>query len=245
MCARIRINRFLAASGLGSRRACERLILEGRVRINDETATQLARIIDTDSDAVTVDGRPVAMREEPLVLVLHKPEGVLSTVSDGFDRTTVIDLAREHGYEMRLFPIGRLDLNTSGILLLTNDGDLAHRLMHPRYKIEKRYIAVVAGAVPDATAERIAAGVDIGGFTTQPCTVRVLDRSATESTVEVRIREGRKRQIRRMFSAFGHAVMRLRRTAVGELEFDDLGPGDIRPLTRDELLTIRRMAGLS
>lgn len=245
MCALMRINRFLAAAGLGSRRACEALIREGRIRINGETAEQLAKIIDTDRDSVTVDGRTVEIAEEQLVLVLHKPEGVLSTVSDGFGRPTVIDLAREHGYGMRLFPVGRLDLNTSGILLLTNDGELAHRLMHPRYKVEKSYRAVVEGELDESTARRIAAGVDIGGFTTRPCFVRVIESSESESTVEVRIREGRKRQIRRMFAAFGYTVKRLRRIALGDLAFADLEPGAMRPLTDGELLAIRRMAGLS
>jgi 23S rRNA pseudouridine2605 synthase len=245
MCAMIRINRFLAAAGLGSRRACEELIREGRVRINGETTQQLAKIIDTDRDTVMVDGRTVEIEEEHLVLVLHKPEGVLSTVSDGFGRTTVIDLAREHGYGMRLFPVGRLDLNTSGILLLTNDGELAHRLMHPRYKVEKNYLAVVEGELDEQTARRIAAGVDIGGFKTRPCFVRIVESSESESTVEVRIKEGRKRQIRRMFAAFGYTVRRLRRTALGGLSFADLEPGAMRPLTGEELRAIRRMAGLS
>jgi pseudouridine synthase len=245
MCAQIRINRFLAAAGLGSRRACEQLIREGRVRVNGHTADRLAMIINTDSDRVDVDGRPVGEPVPPMVLVLHKPGGVLSTVSDGFGRTTVIDLARKRGYAMRLFPVGRLDLDTSGILLLTNDGDLAHRLMHPRYKVEKRYVAVVDGDVDEYTAGRLAAGVDIGEITTQPCYVHVVARSDTGSTVEVRIKEGRKRQIRRMFAAFGLKVVELRRVALGDLEFADLEPGDIRPLTDEELFEIRRMAGIS
>lgn len=221
------------------------MIREGRVRVNGETVSRLAMIIDTEKVTVEVDGRTVAIPDERLVLVLSKPEGVLSTVSDGFGRPTVTDLARERGYRMRLFPVGRLDLNTSGILLLTNDGELAHRLMHPRYKVEKSYIAVVGGDVDEQTAARIAAGVDIGGVTTQPCSVRIIERSRAESTVEIRISEGRKRQIRRMFAAMGLEVVKLRRVAIGNLRFADLEQGELRPLSADELSAIRRMAGLT
>lgn len=240
----MRINSCLARAGLGSRRACEDLIRQGLVLVNGESVTQLGMIIDTERDSVTVEGNPIELRAETLLLALNKPEGVLSTASDGFGRRTVIDIAREQGYRQRLFPVGRLDMNTSGILLLTNDGILANRLMHPRYKVEKRYFVLIEGQIEDRTVKRIAAGVDLGGRMTQPCVIDVLERDTGGSTLDVRIREGRKRQIRRMFSAHGHEVKRLRRVALGDLEFPDLEPGRIRPLTTDEEHRIRRMAGL-
>jgi len=241
--SRYRINRFLAAAGLGSRRKCEDLVREGRVRVNGEIADSLSMLI-ADDDTVTVDGRRVAPDEERVTLVMNKPGGVLSTVSDDFGRRTVADLAGERGWRQRLFPVGRLDMDTTGILLLTDDGVLAYRLTHPKHKVEKRYRVTVEGRVSDETAGKIASGVDLGGYVTRPCAVRVEKRGTDRSVLEVVLKEGRKRQIKRMFAAAGHRVLELERTGYGGLQFPDLGPGDLRRLTREEEDAIRKLTGL-
>ncbi len=244
MSPRMRINRFLASAGIGSRRRSEDLIREGRVQINGETVSELARFIETESDIVTLDGNRVDEVTGKMILVINKPFGVLSTVSDDRGRKTVISLARETGFKERLFPVGRLDMDTTGILLLTNDGDLAYRLTHPRFKIEKRYLVIVEGIIKDGAVEAVKAGVDLGDFVTMPCAVEVMGRSDGTSTLEIRLKEGKKRQIKRMFSAAGHPVLELKRVALGDLEFSDLKEGDIRRLTEEEEFMLREQTGL-
>jgi pseudouridine synthase len=244
MNAKMRINRYLASAGCGSRRKCEDLIRQGRVAVNGETLTKLAAVVDPEIDSVTLEGHRVARCVETRVLVLNKPAGVLSTVSDSFKRRTVIDVAREQGIKQRLFPVGRLDFDTSGILILTNDGDFAFRLTHPRFKIEKTYRVTVEGKVAEETVSRIAGGVDLGAYTTSPCSVAILECGSGTTTLEVRLMEGRKRQIKRMFARFGHRTIELARTAIGDLTFDDVEPGAIRALTAFEERRLRELAGL-
>jgi pseudouridine synthase len=244
MSKNIRINRFLAASGLGSRRKCENFIKEGRVEVNGLKVEELAQIIDPENDEVTVDGKLVKCRAECIVLVLNKPRGILSAVEDSHGRRTVIDLARDSGYRGRLYPVGRLDLDTSGVLLITDDGDLAYRLTHPRFKVEKRYLVRVEGRIENGTVAEIESGIDLGDYVTKPCSIRVIERSREDTSLEIRIKEGRKRQIRRMFSESGHKVILLHRISYGDMEFNDLDPGQIRALTEDEERELRKMAGL-
>ena len=240
----MRINRFLAAAGLGSRRKCEELIRKGVVFVNARRVETLSLTIDPEKDSVTVLGKPVTVPTATVVLVLNKPVGVLSTVTDSFDRKTVIDTAREKGYEDRLFPVGRLDLDTSGLLILTNDGDLAYRLTHPRFKIEKTYRVTVEGNISDEAVSRIASGIKTDDFVTQPCEVKVTARKGGKSELTVTLREGMKRQVRRMFALFGHKVIALHRTTLGDLEFKDLKLGEIRPLTKREERRLRELTGL-
>jgi|WetSurMetagenome_2_1015567.scaffolds.fasta_scaffold33591_3 23S rRNA pseudouridine2605 synthase len=245
MSAGVRINRWLASAGVGSRRKCDELIRAGLVSINGETLTRLGALVDPEVDSITVEGRAVARADAPMVLVLNKPAGVLSTVTDSFKRRTVIDIAREHGFAKRLFPVGRLDLDTSGLLLLTNDGDLAYRLTHPRFKIEKTYRLTVEGNVGEDSIAAIASGVEIEGYRTKPCSVTVVERSRGTTTLDVRLKEGRKRQIRRMFEIFGHRTIRLARTALGDLRFEDCAPGDMRLLSEREEWRLRELTGLT
>ena len=244
MSAKVRINRWLASAGIGSRRKCDELIRAGLVSVNGETLTQLGTLVDPDLDSIAVEGCVIARADAPVVLVLSKPAGVLSTVADSFNRRTVIDLAREHGFRERLFPVGRLDLDTSGILLLTNDGDLAYRLTHPRFKIEKTYRLVVDGNVADDTIVAIESGVELDGYRTKPCGVEIVKRGKAATTLEVRLTEGRKRQIRRMFELFDHRTIELARTALGDLCFGDLLPGAMRLLSEHEERRLRELAGL-
>ena len=241
---KIRINRFLAAAGLGSRRKCEELIRKGLVFVNGESVDKLAVLIDPESDSITVDGVPVRYEGKSFVLVLNKPPGVLSTVTDSFRRKTVIDLAREQGFTDRLFPVGRLDLDTTGIILLTNDGYLAYRLTHPRYKIEKTYDVVVEGRISARAVSRIAGGIGEGDFVTRPCEVAILKKYDDRTLLRVVLREGRKRQIKRMFALCGHKVIELRRIALGDLRFEDLETGAVRPLTKNEERRLRELTGL-
>lgn len=245
MSAKVRINRWLASAGIGSRRKCDDLIRAGVVSINGRALTRLGTLVDPDVDSIAVDGLVVGRADAPLVLVANKPVGVLSTVTDSFKRKTVIDIAREHGYAMRLFPVGRLDLDTSGILLLTNDGDLAYRLTHPRFKIEKTYRLIVDGIVGDDTIAAIESGVEIDEYRTKPCTVAIVRRGGRTTTLDVRLTEGRKRQIRRMFALFDHRTIELTRTALGDLCFEDLVPGAMRLLSKGEELRLRELAGLT
>jgi len=241
----MRINRFLASAGFGSRRKCEDLVRAGSVSINGKVNVNLAATVDVESDVVTVDGIRAVPRGNTRIFVLNKPAGVLCTVSDDRKRKTVLDIAAEKGYGRGLFPVGRLDMYTSGIILLTDDGDLTYRLTHPRFKIDKVYIVKVAGEVRDAEIARIASGIDLDGEKTGPCAITVLERNKYETMMEVVLREGRNRQIRRSFMEIGHKVRRLHRKALGELEFKDLAEGSMRPLSVREEKVLRRQTGLS
>jgi len=241
---KVRINRYLAMAGVGSRRKCEELISGGCVSVNNEVVTDLATKIDIESDRVTVDGKPISPVGRRIVLILNKPEGVLSTVEDTHKRKTVIDIAREHGYSERLFPVGRLDMNTSGLILITNDGELAYRLTHPRYKVDKTYNVIVEGRVKDSTVRKMEKGLDLPDLKTMPCRIEVLNRSREDTELEVTIREGKKRQVRRMFAHFGHRVLKLHRKAIGDLMFEDVEVGRMRPLNKEELSRLRELVGL-
>jgi 23S rRNA pseudouridine2605 synthase len=232
-----RLNRYLAACGLGSRRGVEALVSDGRVTIDGVIATSPGQRVQ-EGAAVTVDGREVAPEALAYVL-LHKPAGVVTTVRDTHGRRTVVDLV---GRESRLFPIGRLDADTTGLLLLTNDGELAARLMHPRHGVEKTYEATVRGAVSAETATRLAQGIDLDGRPTAPARVRILRASAQGSVVELVLHEGRKRQVRRMLEAVGHPVASLHRSAYGGLRLGALAPGASRLLSSEEIELLRGAA---
>ena len=241
----IRINRYLAGSGLGSRRKCEKYVQDGKVRVNGKMVTDLAFRVNPLEDRVTVSDKPVVYIRERTILVMNKPPGVICSVSDNQGRKTVIDIARENGFNQRLYPVGRLDIDTTGILLLTNDGILTNRLIHPRYHVGKTYTAWVEGRITEETAAELAEGVDIGGYVTSPCTVRIIRAGEKNSKVELKIKEGKKRQIKRMFLSKGHSVIKLHRSSIAGLKFDDLGTGKIRPLKNDEEIYLKKKVGLA
>ncbi len=219
---------------MGSRRKCEKLVLEGRIKINGEVTRKLATRIDPEKDRVTFDGSAVRVKRTRAILALNKPAGVISSARDELGRKTVMDLARERGYRQRLYPVGRLDMDTTGIILLTDFGEFAHRMTHPRFKVEKTYLVRAEGKLTAEEIGSIASGIDIGGYITHPCRVGILESSERESVLEITLREGKKRQVKRMLEACGHQVTGLHRKSVGGLEFEDLEPGDIRPLTSEE-----------
>ncbi|MBD3180208.1 MAG: pseudouridine synthase [Candidatus Latescibacteria bacterium] len=240
----IRINRYLAGSGLGSRRKCEKYVLEGKVRVNGKEISDLAFKVNPGKDDVTVCGERVFYNEKSTVLVMNKPAGIVCSVSDELGRRTVIDLTREKGYNQRLFPVGRLDMDTTGILLITNDGKLTNRMIHPRYHVKKVYRVRVQGNISGSTVSTLESGVDIGGYITSPCSVRIIESGRGYTELEIAISEGKKRQIKRMFLSCGHPVIKLHRKSIGGLSFKDLDTGEVRPLSRDEERLLRKRIGL-
>jgi len=226
----MRLNAYLARAGVASRRGADELIKAGRVTVNGEPG-QLNTFVQS-RDRVDVDGRPVAL-QRLAYLLLNKPAGVVTTARDPQGRRTVVDIVPP---EPRVVPVGRLDVDTTGALLLTNDGPLAHRLAHPRYGVEKRYVADVEGEPTDEILRLLADGVELDDGRTAPARVRRLG----PRTVELAIHEGRNRQVRRMFDAVGHSVRALHRSAYAGLTIDDLEPGGYRELTDREVAQLRR-----
>ena len=225
----MRLNAYLARAGVASRRGAEELIRAGRVRVNGAPAG-LATFVEA-GDRVELDGRELA--PQPLAYVLlHKPAGIVTTARDPHGRPTVVGLV---GHELRLVPVGRLDADTTGALLLTNDGPLAHRLMHPRYEVEKVYEAEVEGEPDEEALRRLAGGVELDDGPTAPARVRRLGPARLELTLH----EGRKHQVKRMCAAVGHPVVRLHRSVYAGLDLDGLGPGAWRELRRAEVERLR------
>ena len=235
----MRLAKYLAHAGIASRRAAEMMIAAGRVSVAGETVRDPARDVAPDS-AVAVDGRAVEGPEQRLVIALHKPVGVLSTARDTHGRPTVLDLVPARG--ARLYPVGRLDADSSGLILLTNDGELANRLMHPRYEVPKTYRVRVAGGTPAPEAlARLRAGVELEDGPTAPAAVRRVGRAELEIT----IREGRNRQVRRMCEAVGHPVTALCRVAFAGLRLGHLAPGEHRTLGAAEVARLRAAGALA
>ena len=227
-----RLQKVLARVGIGSRRVCEDLIGEGRVRVDGEMAV-LGRRVDPETALIEVDGAPVGVRPDLVHYVLNKPAGVVATADDPQGRPTVVGLVPD---EPRVFPVGRLDVDTEGLLLLTNDGELAHRLTHPSYGVEKEYVAEVEGLPTRAVLRRLREGVELDDGPTAPARATLVD----PSVVRLTIHEGRNRQVRRMCEAVGHSVVRLVRTRIGPLADRSLAPGAWRELTGDEVRSLQR-----
>jgi len=240
-----RLQKILAQAGYGSRRACEQLILQGRVRVNGQVVTQLGVQADPRCDVVEVDGKRVQLPEEHTYILLHKPAGVVTTRRDAHAARTVIDLLQ--GVTAPVFPVGRLDADTTGALLLTDDGELAYRLTHPRYGVPKTYLVEVRGEVKEEAIRRLHEGVALEDGTTAPAQVQKVRTLADRKTTLLRltIHEGRKRQVKRMCTAVGHPVVRLHRERFGPLTLRNLPAGAWRHLTAEEVTALRRAVGLS
>jgi len=244
-----RLQKILSQAGVASRRLAEELIAQGRVQVNGITVSALGSKADPDTDEIKVDGRRIHVQKRRRYILLHKPRGYITTRSDPQGRPTVLDLLR--GVREYIYPVGRLDYDSEGLLLLTNDGDLAARLAHPRHEVDKVYEARVRGVPDDHVIERLAKGVTIDGRRTAPAKVRVLDpsrKSASEheqTRIELAIHEGRQRQVRKMFDAVGHPVVRLKRVRIGPIEDPDMPPGHWRELTPEEVARLQRAAGLA
>ncbi len=243
-----RLHKFLARCGVASRREAESLILQGRVTVNGQVVQELGTKIEPGRDRVEVDGIPV--KPQPFTYIaLNKPRGFVTTMEDKEGRPTVMDLLK--GLKIRVYPVGRLDMDSEGLLLLTNDGELAFRLMHPRYHVEKRYLVRVKGTPPEKKLEKLRRGIRLedekrkGLFRkTAPARIKVIRSKGKETELEVVLKEGRKRQIRRMFQAIGHPVVSLVRVAVGNITLEGLPKGKYRHLTPREVAELRKRAGL-
>lgn len=240
-----RLQKVLAQAGYGSRRACEQLIVQGRVRVNGQVVTQLGAQANPWTDVIEVDGKRVQLPEKHTYILLHKPAGVVTTRRDAHAARTVIDLLQ--GVTAPVFPVGRLDADTTGALLLTDDGELAYRLTHPRYGVTKTYLVEVRGEVGEEAVRRLRAGVQLEDGLTAPAQVEKVRYIADRKTTLLRltIHEGRKRQVKRMCQAVGHPVVRLHRERFGPLTLRSLPAGAWRHLTDEEVSALRQAVGLS
>ncbi len=235
-----RLQKILARAGFGSRRACEEFIREGRVAVNGQVA-QIGQKADPDRDRITLDGKPVQAEQPHIYVALHKPRDVLSDEGDGTGRIqTARDLVELPG---RLYPVGRLDLRSEGLLILTDDGELTHRLTHPRYEHSKEYEVLVEGHPEEKALDQWRCGVFLEGHKTAPAEVSVMRREKDHTWLRVVLREGRKRQIRRVGAMLGHPAHRLIRVRIGPVRLGNLRPGEWRHLTEQELENLLKISG--
>lgn len=227
-----RLQKILARAGIASRRAAEQLILAGRVQVDGQIITQLGCKVNASSVRILVDGKAIDS-EKKIYLLLNKPAGYITTLSDPQGRKLVSDLVRD--IPERVFPVGRLDLDTEGALIMTNDGAFAHSILHPSHEINRTYEALVRGQLSHNAIRRLSSGIELDGALTFPAKLRILRQEGHRSLVEIIIHEGRKRQVRRMFQAVGHRVLHLRRTAYGNLRLNNLPLGHYRELSRVDI----------
>ena len=234
----MRLQKFLALSGVASRRNSEKLIADGHVAVNGKVITEMGVQVDESADVVTVDGKVCKIQEEKHYLAYNKPMGEVTTVADPEGRPTVMDKFRD--YPVRLYPVGRLDYDSEGLLLLTNDGDLLNALTHPRHEVEKHYEVRVRGNLENIP--KLAEPMEIDGYSIRPATVVTIDRDEISAKLRLTIHEGRNRQIRRMCEAVGLEVIRLKRSAEGPVKLGMLQPGEYRELKKSEISALRNAA---
>lgn len=237
-----RLQKILSKAGITSRRKAEGLILQGRVSVNGKIVRELGTKAVLGRDEIRVDGETLKPESEGVVLVLFKPRRCVTTLHDPQGRPTVADFINK--FPMRLYPVGRLDYDAEGLLLLTNDGELAHRLQHPRYKVPKTYLVKVRGHPPAEALAILQQGVNLDDGITAPAELIVIEDDQKATWLSLTLREGRKHQVKRMCAAVGHPVLRLRRTKVGPIELDDLRPGEIRRLKSRAVRSLRKNVGL-
>jgi len=235
----VRLQKVLSQAGIGSRRACEALIGEGRVEVNAEVVTEQGRRVDPDRDVIRVDGARIPPPRRHLYLALNKPRGVVVTMEDPEGRRTIADVLAEGAKRSlkkeRLFHVGRLDTDTEGLLILTNDGELAHRLAHPSYQVPKTYIVEVSGAMSPQTLRRLRGGVTLHDGPARPTSAKIVSSVGEKTLLKITLLEGRNRIVRRTMEAVGHPVRRLSRIGVGPVRLGNLKVGEYRELTREEL----------
>jgi 23S rRNA pseudouridine2605 synthase len=238
----VRLNKFLAQAGVASRREADRMITVGRVSVNNTIVEELGTQIDPIKDSVRVDGQNVKKEKEKIYLLLNKPAGYLVTMKDPFKRPTILELIPK--LKTRVFPVGRLDLNSEGLLLLTNHGELASRLMHPRYRIKKVYEVRIKGIPSRKSLQRLEKGIHLDGKKTAPAKLTHLRSNSKNTKVRIVLTEGRKREIRRMFEAIGHTIFYLKRINFAGLALETLQKGQWRYLTSSEVVDLKKQVGL-
>ena len=238
----VRLQKVLAAAGVGSRRHCEELIGAGRVEVDGQVVRRFGARVDPENQIIRVDGKRIPARQDIVYLAFNKPRGVLTAMSDDRGRKTIVDFLGDRAE--RLFHVGRLDYDTEGLMLLTNDGELAHRLAHPSFEVAKTYLAEVTGPVPKDLARRLQTGIELDNGVATADKFRVVDRSGNRALVEITLHEGRKHIVRRMLAATGHPVTRLVRTDVGPIRLGNLKPGVSRDLTTREIGELYAAVGL-
>ena len=239
----IRLQKVLAAAGIGSRRHCEELIENGLVEVNGRTVTEQGRRVDPLTDVIRVDGARIPPPRRHAYLMFHKPRGVVSTMDDPQGRSTISDYLGKRSKD-GLFHVGRLDTPTEGLLLITNDGDFAQRMLHPSHEITKTYVVEVEGVIDNVTLRKLTRGVTLEDGPVRPDQVKLIPRGGPRTFVQVVLHEGRNRIVRRLFEVLGHPVRRLSRTAIGPVRIGQLKVGELRELSRDELGSLMDLAGL-
>jgi 23S rRNA pseudouridine2605 synthase len=235
----MRLQRYLAQAGVASRRKAEELIVAGSVKVNGITVRELGTVVDPAADRIEYEGHVVVAVTSHVYYVLHKPFGVVTTMDDPQGRRTVADVMRSHEIAQRVVPVGRLDYDTAGVLLLTDDGDLAHVLTHPRFGVDKTYRATVRGRLAPEAIEALGSGVKLDDGRAAPAVVRVIATRRVRSTVDITIHEGKNRQVRRMFEQLGHPVVDLVRMRFGPVALGALAPGALRPASDREVRDLR------
>lgn len=227
-----RLQKYMSNCGVASRRKCEEIILEGKVKVNGVLVNEVGVKVDPLKDIVEYEGKIISKEENKVYIMLNKPEGYISSVKDEKGRDTILDIVK---VKERIYPIGRLDYDSSGLLLLTNDGEIYNKIIHPRVEIIKKYIAVVKGEITEKDIKKFEIGIDIGGYITAPAELKIISFDKDVSTIEIGIHEGKNRQIRKMCAALNHEVLSLKRIAIGEIKLGYLKRGEYRNLNNDEI----------
>ncbi len=234
----MRINKFLALAGLGSRRKVEDLIKSGKIKVNGKVCTLLFTDI-SNTDIVSYENHTIKPNQNYVYYKLHKPKGYITSLSDNKNRKTVMELMR--GVHTRVFPVGRLDYDTEGLLIMTNDGDIANILIKPNSKIEKSYMVTISGSISKEEVKKLCTGVDIGGYTTKPCSVQIVDENENQTKLKITITEGKNRQIRRMLEAIGKEITFLKRVQIGEIRLGGLSRGEYSQLNSKEIKYLKSL----
>lgn len=235
----MRLQKFMAKSGLGSRRACEEIIKQGRVEVNGKIINKMGMSVNPEKDRIKVDGELIQISTEKIYILMNKPTGVITTVKDPFNRPTVIDMLKS--VKERVFPVGRLDKDTEGLLILTNDGSLTYKITHPKYEIQKTYVAHLSGRVNKDKLMILQNGVKLEDGITAPANIKVLLVKNDYTILQIKIHEGRNRQIRRMCKAIGHPLLYLKRTRIGNIDLQDLNVGEWRYMTKQEINYLKNL----
>jgi 23S rRNA pseudouridine2605 synthase len=230
----VRLQKYIAMSGIASRRAAEAMIADGRVSVNGEKVSEQGIKVEIGADKVAVDGEPIKLKDKKYYIMLNKPVGYVSTVKDQFDRPTVMDIIKKD-ISARMFPVGRLDYDTEGLLLLTNDGDFTYRVTHPKFHMDKTYIATIKGGITISGINKLRRGVKVDDYVTSPAKAEILDAVDGRTTIKITIHEGKNRQVRKMFEAVGCKVVALQRIKIGTVELGNLPLGRWRHLTSHEV----------